>query len=115
MTVYVDEFGSGWGRWSGGGHLLATDLDELHAMARTIGLKRAWFQDRTFPHYDVTAPKRAAALTAGAVPIAMGEIPDDVLMRVPARGRLQGYETRGQRMSRRPAASPEAQRALPGL
>lgn len=100
MTVYVDEFGPGWGRWTGGGHLLASDLDELHAMARRIGLRRSWFQDRTFPHYDVTAPKRRAAIAAGAVPIGR-DIPDDVLMRVPARGPLIGYETRGERMRNR--------------
>lgn len=103
MTVYVDEFGSGWGKWSGGGHLLATDLDELHALAASIGLRRAWFQDKTFPHYDVQASKRRRAVAAGAVEIAVGEIPDDVLMRVPARGPLQGYETRAERHARREA------------
>lgn len=101
MTVYVDQFGEGWGKWTGGGHLLTSDLDELHAMADRIGLKRAWFQDKTFPHYDVMASKRRQALAAGAVPIGTGEIPDDVLMRVPARGPLEGYETREKRMGRR--------------
>lgn len=101
MTVYVDEFGPGWGRWTGGGHLLATDLDELHTLAATIGLKRAWFQDKTFPHYDVTRPKRLKAIELGAVQIEIGELPDDVLMRVPARGPLEGYETRAARMAKR--------------
>ena len=32
--------------------------------------KRDWFQDRAdFPHYDVTKPKRRAAVEAGAVEI----------------------------------------------
>lgn len=105
MTVYVDQFGEGWGRWTGGGHMLTTDIDELHAMADRIGLKRAWFQDKTFPHYDVMKGKRAAAISAGAVPIDAREIPDDVLMRVPARGPLEGYETRAERMGPRTSVS----------
>lgn len=100
MTVYVDQFGPGWGRWTGGGHMLATDLDELHAMAHRIGLRLEWFQDKTFPHYDVMTSKRRLAIQAGAVEIEMGKTPDDVLMRVPARGPLEGYETRGERMVR---------------
>ncbi len=101
MTIYVDEFGPGWGRWTGGGHMLTTDIDELHALAARIGLKREWFQDKTFPHYDVTASKRRQAIAAGAIPIDNREIPDDVLMRVPARGPLEGFETRAARMGRR--------------
>lgn len=98
MTVYVDELPDGWGKWSGGGHMLASDIDELHALAERIGLRRAWFQDRTFAHYDLTRSKRVAALAAGAVAIEVGEIPDDVLMR----RRDGGYETRAERMARRP-------------
>jgi hypothetical protein len=97
----VDKFGSGWGKWSGGGHLLATDIDELHAMAQQIGLRRSWFQDRTFPHYDVMAGKRLQAIAAGAVAIEIGKTPDGVLMRVPARGPFEGYETYGERMADR--------------
>lgn len=43
------------------------DLAPLHAMAARIGLKRAWFQPRSSPHYDLTESKRALALEAGAV------------------------------------------------
>lgn len=72
MTVYVDEIrkhptGPLCFR-DGACHMLADSLDELHAMASTIGLKRAWFQDHPrHPHYDLTAAKRSAALKAGAV------------------------------------------------
>jgi hypothetical protein len=60
MTIYVDTFPSGWGRWSGGGHMLGSDLDELHAMAAKIGLERAWFQgETTFAHYETRAERRA--------------------------------------------------------
>lgn len=44
------------------------DLDALHAMARRIGMKLAWFQNRPgFPHYDLVPSKRAAAIRLGAV------------------------------------------------
>ena len=101
MTVYVDEFPPGWGRWSGGGHLLTSDLDELHAMAEQIGLKRSWFQhDKSFAHYDLVATKRLLAIIAGAVPIEFGELPDDVLML----NREDGtYEPRRDRLARRHA------------
>ena len=43
-------------------------LDELHALARAIGMKRAWFQSHPLmPHYDLTPARREAALAAGAV------------------------------------------------
>lgn len=38
-------------------------IERLHEVAKAIGLKRAWFQDKaSLPHYDVTPPKRALAL-----------------------------------------------------
>jgi activating signal cointegrator 1 len=44
-----------------------SDLSELHAMARRIGLERAWFQDKPgTPHYDLTPAKRTQALKLGA-------------------------------------------------
>lgn len=99
MTVYVDKLPArGWGKWNGGAHMLGSDLDELHAMAQRIGLKRSWFQgDTTFAHYDLTATKRAAAVAAGAVEIDSGELPDDCLMRC----RDGSYEPRRERMARR--------------
>jgi hypothetical protein len=43
-------------------------VEELHAMADTIGLKRAWFQDRPgCPHYDLTPRRREKALQNGAI------------------------------------------------
>lgn len=98
MTVYVDKLpSSGWGRWNGGAHMLATDLDELHAMADRIGLRRSWFQgDATHAHYDLTASKRALAVAAGAVEIGFAEIPDDVLVRC----KDGTYETRAVRRAR---------------
>lgn len=79
--MYVDNAVIPWrGRlWA---HLVTTDLDELHALADAIGLRRAWFQDeRRFPHYDVDAEYRERALLAGAIPIVDRRLPDDVLMK----------------------------------
>jgi hypothetical protein len=80
MTVMVDDL-IAWplkvkgqaGRIFGNGklscHLTCDgDLQELHELARRIGMKRAWFQDHpTCPHYDLTPKRREAALAAGAV------------------------------------------------
>jgi hypothetical protein len=81
MTVYVDDWrqparvGRVNGTWS---HLTVgpcDDLDELHAFAGRIGLRREWFQDEPWPlaHYDVTESKRRQAIAAGAVPVTWRE------------------------------------------
>lgn len=52
--------------------MIADTLDELHAMALAVGMRTAWFQappDASFPHYDLTASRRAEALKHGAVPL----------------------------------------------
>jgi hypothetical protein len=65
-----------WGtRWC---HMWADtpeDIDELHAIAQKIGLRRAYFQERRgpeyphherFPHYDLIPSKRKLAILSGA-------------------------------------------------
>jgi hypothetical protein len=43
-------------------------LEELHAMAGRIGMRRAWFQDHwLLPHYDLNPHRRAIAVRLGAV------------------------------------------------
>ena len=76
MTVYVDDLTNwGWklrGRTVASCHMFtdAVELDELHAMAERIGLKRAWFQEhRLAPHYDLTPSRRADAVAFGAVEV----------------------------------------------
>lgn len=70
MAVYVDDVRIAWRgkRWS---HLTADTVEELHAFAATIGLRREWFQpSSTRPeahHYDVTDSKRDEAILAGAI------------------------------------------------
>lgn len=53
-------------RWC---HLLADSPDELHTFASRLGLKRKWFQDRRWPHYDLTPGKRILAIRLGALEV----------------------------------------------
>lgn len=81
MSVYVDDMFAEAvvrnggrtvrGRWC---HMFADSREELDAMAVRIGLKRAWIQKPGTPkeHYDVTEPRRAAALAAGAKVLPIG-------------------------------------------
>jgi Protein of unknown function (DUF4031) len=73
MTVYVDHaFAVGeWGRWTGGGHLQADTVPELHEFAGRLGLRREWFQSKRGrpekDHYDLTQAGRERAITLGAL------------------------------------------------
>jgi hypothetical protein len=69
---------------SGSAHLTADTLEELHAFAKRIGLKREWFQDHPLcPHYDISPKRHAAALVAGAILVSARE---QALRRRVARG-----------------------------
>lgn len=49
-------------------HMWADTLEELHRMARAIGMRRSYFQNkRGFPHYDLVPRRRDAARRYGAV------------------------------------------------
>jgi len=53
-------------------HMTADTLTELHHMADAIGMKREWFQippKASYPHYDVSEPKRDMAIALGAIPV----------------------------------------------
>jgi hypothetical protein len=72
MTIYVDE-PRYYRKFSGYAECchLWTDgpIEDLHAFARRIGLKRQWFQadNPRFLHYDLLgSTKRQQALDAGA-------------------------------------------------
>jgi hypothetical protein len=69
MGVYVDRLqpsvpSKTW-RWTKSAHLIADTLEELHEFAERIGLRRAWFQQGSTPHYDLTETRYAKALALG--------------------------------------------------
>lgn len=72
MAVYIDEIqpcvpNCNW-QWNHCAHLMADDLNELHAFAAKIGLKLEWFQNRkTGKHYDLTQGKWIQAKATGAI------------------------------------------------
>ena len=74
MSVYVDEMrlclrNKNW-PYSQACHLVADSVEELHAFARRLGLKRSWFQSKSdLPHYDLTEGKRFQAIARGAIEI----------------------------------------------
>jgi hypothetical protein len=73
MTVYVDKAQNKYGRMIMC-HMLADDLEELHAMADKIGVQRKWFQPKSTPHYDICKSKRDLAIKFGAVYVERGEV-----------------------------------------
>lgn len=89
MTVRVDELKAWPTRircFKGGScHLSADRLDELHAFAARLGLRREWFQEHPLmPHYDLTPSKRVRAVALGAAEVSARE---QAIARVAARAR----------------------------
>lgn len=74
--IYVDELRDwGWvlrGKRTKSCHMAADTIVELHAMAKSIGLKLTWFQRVPRPHYDLTPNKRVLAVKAGAEELSSG-------------------------------------------
>lgn len=72
MSVYVDTIvqypGAKPPFHRGSCHLTADTLEELHAFALAIGMRRAWFQDHPIcKHYDLTPRRRIEAVKLGAI------------------------------------------------
>lgn len=69
MAVYVDDQKNRY-RGMVMCHMVADTEDELHQMADSIGIKRAWYQKhKRLPHYDISQSKRKQAVDIGAVEI----------------------------------------------
>lgn len=70
MTVYVDN-----GKWKYRGmlmcHMIADTDQELHLMARALGLKHSYWQapPKHASHYDICQTKRGLAVSLGAIEI----------------------------------------------
>lgn len=92
MTVYVDDMH----KWSMGhfgrmkmSHMIADTENELHKMAKAIGVARKHFQDKSSsPHYDIAKSKRALALQKGAVAITLRQCSRMCFMRRVEGGKL---------------------------
>lgn len=74
MSVYLDPLmnhgGSATFKWTHSCHMFADTIEELNAFAVSIGLRLAWFQlgkGGKFPHYDLNAGRRRAAVRQGAI------------------------------------------------
>lgn len=86
MTVYVDNAKIPF-RGFLMCHMFADSLEELHAMADKIGLRRSWFQVGTnLEHYDVSLSMRALALQHGARLINREQMRALIRTRMEARG-----------------------------
>jgi hypothetical protein len=58
-------------------HLIADSIEELHAFAASIGLKKCWFQNKknkNHPHYDVFGRIPQKAIEHGALLVSSREI-----------------------------------------
>lgn len=76
MTVYVDNMCATLGRMRMC-HMIADTDDELHAMAKAIGVARRHWQSpmvTSGSHYDVALSKHELAVQAGAVQITMRQL-----------------------------------------
>ena len=76
--IYVDELKNhGWrlrGRVTLNCHMFTDGyLEELHRFANRIEMKREWFQDEKYPHYDLTPKRRKIAVEHGAIEITTKE------------------------------------------
>lgn len=73
MAVYIDSARNKFGRMVMC-HMVADTLDELHDMAKRIGMRREWFQPLSSPHYDVSLSRRKVAVSHGAVEVGRKEL-----------------------------------------
>jgi hypothetical protein len=78
MTVYVDDMYlrpmGQFGKMKMS-HMISDNLDELHAMADAIGIKRKWFQNtHSGPHYDIAISKRKLAISKGVIEVTLREL-----------------------------------------
>ncbi len=66
MSVYVDKESNPFGRMVMC-HMMADTLKELFEMSDKIGMRRQWFQPRSFPHFDLSKSRRSMAVNLGAI------------------------------------------------
>ena len=73
MAVYVDKLVDySWHRGPSC-HLIADSVAELKTFAVEMGLRVAWFQHKSSPHFDLTAEARKIAVQNGAIELSNRE------------------------------------------
>ena len=76
--------------------MFADDVTELHEMADKIGLERAWFQETTLDHYDLTASKRLLAVKCGACQVSTRETVAAIVKKTMEVDKLKRYSSMGE-------------------
>ena len=82
MAIYVDRLRDYKWRLGPSCHLFCDpgNLEELHAFARKLGMRRKWFQtDGDMPHYDLVSGRRLSALLYGAQELTNRETVDRMI------------------------------------
>lgn len=74
MACYVDDMNAKYGRMVMC-HMLADTDEELHEIAKKIGVQRKWHQCAGTPksHYDICLAKKKIAVEFGAIEITWRE------------------------------------------
>ena len=74
MAVYIDKANIKYKRMIMC-HMIADSYEELHDMAKKIGMKNTWFQkNASFPYYDVCLMRKKKALEYGAIEVSRKEL-----------------------------------------
>ena len=75
VSVYVDDMKKRYGRMTMC-HMIADGRKELFGMARFIGVRLRWVQDRGTwrEHFDICMAMRAKAIAAGAIAVSKKEL-----------------------------------------
>ena len=92
MTVYVDQPRHRLGRMVMC-HMAADTLEELHAMAVTLGVAKHFQNKPGAPHYDICKANRTRAIALGATHGLFGGFDEQRVDRASAQ-RCQGREAR---------------------
>jgi hypothetical protein len=69
VSLYVDDVRHKFGRMIMC-HMWADTVEELHAAAERLGLRRSWFQQppkASWEHYDISLTVKARAMELGAI------------------------------------------------
>lgn len=72
MTVYLGPTRQPPGKWKHA-HMIADNVDELHALAKRLGVPRNCFFDGRCPYYEIAAMRCEQARVYGAKPVSRSE------------------------------------------